>query len=73
MLLATGVQQRPSGGEEIESLLLIAKRFRWQKRSKKAVGIGSGSLKDQKDWAMIRGNLSPAYTTRWEALRVVRG
>jgi len=33
--------------------------------------MGLGIIKDQKSWAMIRGNLSPAYTTNWEQLRVV--
>ena len=33
--------------------------------------IGLGVIKDQKGWAMLRGNLSPAYTTNWDQLRVV--
>lgn len=36
------------------------------------MGVGSAGVRHQKGWAMLRGNLSPAYTTRWEALRVVR-
>jgi DNA polymerase V len=34
--------------------------------------IGVGVIKDQKDWAMKRGLLSPRYTTCWQELREVR-
>ena len=34
------------------------------------VGIGSAGMPDRRAWAMQRGNLSPAYTTRWDELPV---
>jgi DNA polymerase V len=34
------------------------------------VGIGSAGIQRRRPWAMQRGNLSPAYTTRWDALPV---
>jgi len=36
------------------------------------MGIGSAGVKEQKGWAMLRENLSPAYTTRWDQLRRVQ-
>lgn len=36
------------------------------------VGIGSAGLAGCRAWAMQRGNLSPAYTTRWAELPIVR-
>jgi DNA polymerase V len=40
--------------------------------------MGHGALRlasegANQEWKMKRGNMSPAYTTRWEELRVVRG
>jgi DNA polymerase V len=40
--------------------------------------MGFGTLRlasegAQQDWKMKRGNMSPAYTTKWSELRVVRG
>jgi len=39
------------------------------------MGIGSAGVKEQQGWAMLRENLSPAYTARWAASRrvVLRG
>ena len=35
------------------------------------MGIGEGGIKGHWDWTMNRGMLSPAYTTKWQELRVV--
>ena len=35
------------------------------------IGIGSAGIKRPRAWAMQRGNLSPAYTTRWDELAKV--
>jgi DNA polymerase V len=36
------------------------------------MGIGSAGVKQQRGWSMLRENLSPAYTTRWDELCAVR-
>jgi DNA polymerase V len=35
------------------------------------IGIGSAGLKQPRSWAMQRGNLTPAFTTRWRELAKV--
>lgn len=54
-----------------ESLLAMLDRAngRWGLGT---IGIGSAGLQGNRVWAMQRGNLSPAFTTRWEELATVR-
>jgi len=42
---------------------------RWGRNT---LGIGSAGLQLRPAWAMQRGNLSPAFTTRWADLPVIR-
>jgi DNA polymerase V len=35
------------------------------------LGIASAALHGDRAWSMQRGNLSPAYSTRWSDLRVI--
>jgi len=35
------------------------------------LGIASAGLQGDRAWSMQRGNLSPAYSTRWSDLRVI--
>ncbi|WP_158756149.1 DUF4113 domain-containing protein [Dyella sp. S184] len=35
------------------------------------LGIASAELQGDRAWSMQRGNLSPAYSTRWSDLRVI--
>ena len=60
--------QPPEQGLRREKLMGVLDKAngKWGRGS-----IGLGVIKDQKGWAMNRGNLSPAYTTNWDQLRVV--
>ncbi len=42
---------------------------RWGRHT---IGLGSSGIQARAAWAMQRGNLTPAYTTRWAELPVVR-
>lgn len=36
------------------------------------IGLGNAGMQGGRRWAMLRGNLTPAYSTRWSELREVR-
>lgn len=42
------------------------------KWGKGTLGIGSAGLQQPRRWAMKRGTMTPAYTTRWSDLAIVR-
>ena len=42
---------------------------RWGKGT---LGIGSAGLQSPRRWAMKRGTMTPAYTTDWDDLAIVR-
>ena len=42
------------------------------KWGKGTLGIGSAGLQQPRRWAMKRGTMTPAYTTRWSELAIVR-
>lgn len=36
-----------------------------------AIHLASAGFREEQDWQMYRGKLSPRYTTRWEKLLAV--
>lgn len=60
----------PSANARRDVLMLTLDRVN-TKWGRGTLGIASAGLQGDRAWGMQRGNLSPAYTTKWSDLRVI--
>jgi DNA polymerase V len=60
----------PERNAQRETLMGVLDKVN-RKWGRGTLGIGAAGVRDQRDWAMQRGMLSPCYTTNWNQLRVV--
>jgi len=62
----------PSASEPGRSALMATLDRINAKWGKSTLGIGSAGLQSPRRWAMKRGTMTPAYTTRWSDLAIVK-
>ncbi len=69
--MTTDLFADPGNDAESEALMrtLDAIQVRY---GKKAIGLGTAGLIEARQWAMRQGHRSPAYTTDWQGLAVVK-
>ena len=62
----------PSANDPLRTALMATLDRINAKWGKGTLGIGSAGLQQPRRWAMKRGTMTPAYTTNWDDLAIVR-